>query len=84
MDFIYSKEEAEALLQKLDPAIDTILIDGGLWTPDGDAPRWSPYADAALAVCGQDKAEFEKTDRMMEDLEKGSAFFAGGVLNGFV
>ncbi len=76
-------EDAKKVLELAGKLVDVILIDGCVWTRSGDDRIWREAADASLAVCRQDKADFYVIDRMMTDLQENDPAFLGCVLYGF-
>ena len=82
-DFSDSFKVVEEKLEEAGELADIVLIDGGAWTGSGDCLIWKEAADTSLAVCRQDKADFDAMDRMMTDLKENDPDFLGCVLNGF-
>ena len=76
-------EDVGKILKQAEKLVDVILIDGCVWTRSGDDRIWREAADASLAVCRQDKADFYEIDRMMTDLLDNDPGFLGCVLYGF-
>ena len=79
----YTAEDVRNKLEQAAKLMDVILIDGCIWTRSGDDRIWREAADASLAVCRQDKADFFAIDRMMTDLRENDPGFLGCVLYGF-
>lgn len=82
-DFSDAVKVAEEKLEESGELADIVLIDGGVWTGSGDSLIWKEAADMSLAVCRQDKADFDAIDRMMTDLKENDPGFLGCILNGF-
>ncbi len=76
-------EDIKRILEQAEGCFDVILIDGCVWTGSGDDRIWKDAADASLAVCRQDKADFYAIDRMMGDLRESDPVCLGCVLYGF-
>ena len=76
-------EDAKKILTQAEKLADVILVDGCVWTEFGDGQIWREAADTSLAVCGQDKADFNAIDRMMTNLQDDDPAFLGCILNGF-
>ena len=71
------------ILEQAKKLYDVILVDGCSWSASGDDRIWRETADASLAVCRQDQADFQAIDRMMADLRENDPDFLGCVLYGF-
>lgn len=83
-DFVpYTAGAVSKILKQAEGYFGVILIDGGVWTGPEEDQIWKEAADASLAVCSQDKAEFSAIDRMMTSLWEGNPWFLGCVLYGF-
>ena len=79
----YMAEIVRRILEQAKKLFDVILVDGCIWSVSEDDQIWREAADASLAVCRQDKADFFAIDRMMTDLRENDPGFLGCVLYGF-
>ena len=82
-EFHYTVQDVENLIARAEKLADVILVDGRIWNGSRDELIWRKAADATLAVCGQDKADFYAIDHMMTDLREDDPEFLGCVLYGF-
>jgi Mrp family chromosome partitioning ATPase len=71
------------ILEHAKKIYDVILIDGCSWSASEHDRIWRETADASLAVCRQDQADFQAIDQMMTDLRENDPDFLGCVLYGF-
>ena len=82
-DFSDTVKDVEKKLEEAKELADIVIVDGCAWAGSGDVRIWKEAADTTLAVCRQDKADFDAIDRMMADLQGNGPEFLGCVLNGF-
>ena len=82
-DRLYSIDDVMRMLLNCQEDADVVLINGAALYPSFDVQIWHEAADASIALCRQDDADFFKVDRMLSDLQKGNTCFAGCVLYGF-
>ena len=80
---LYSSDDFRNLLCNCLKYADIVLIDGVTCYPSHYAQIWLNAADASLALLRQDDAGFFKVDKILSDLQKRDAYFAGCVLLGF-
>ncbi len=82
-DFHNIAADVESIFKKAETFADVILVEGCVWTGAAEEQIWKEAADTALAVCRQDKADFNAIDKMMTDLQETNSRFLGCVLYGF-
>ena len=84
-DFSHIADEVENKfdLELLEYISDVVLVDGHIWTGSRDERIWKEAAGTSLAICRQDKADFNAVERMMMDLQENNSEFLGCVLYGF-
>lgn len=82
-DIPYSIDDVRRVLSDCLEQADIVLVNGTAWYPSHNAQIWHEAADASIALCRQDDAEFFKVDKMLRGLQKGDTYFAGCVLLGF-
>lgn len=75
--------DVERILQQAETIADVILVDGCIWTGLKEERMLRETADTSLAICMQDKADFNTVDQMITDLQENDPGFLGCVLNGF-
>ena len=82
-DVSYSIDDVRRVLTECLAHASIILVNAAAWYPSYDAQIWHEAADASVALCVQEDADFFKVDKMLSDLQKGNTYFAGCVLFGF-
>ena len=76
-DDLYSIDNVKRLLSNCLEYADIVLVNGAGWYPSHDAQIWHEAADASIALCQQEDADFFKVDKLLSDLQKGSGKPAG-------
>ena len=82
-EILYSADDARRVLTDCLGYADLVLVDGAGRHSSHYAHIWEEAADASIALCRQDDADFFNVDQMLNDLQKGDTYFAGCVLLGF-
>lgn len=82
-DFHDTAKDVENILEQTEKLADVVLVDGGVWNGSRDAWIWKEAADASLAICRQDVADFYAIDQMMTELQENRSDFLGCILYGF-
>ena len=82
-DFHDTAKDVEKILEQAEKLADVVLVDGGVWNGSRDAWIWKEAADASLAICRQDVADFYAIDQMMTELQENRSDFLGCILYGF-
>lgn len=82
-DISYSIDDVRRVLADCHEQGDIVLVKSAEWYPSHFAKIWKEAADASLALCKQEDADFFKVDEMLSELQKGDTYFAGCILLGF-
>ncbi len=82
-DFHDTAKDVEKILEQTEEHADIVLVDGGIWNGSRDEWIWKEAADASLAICRQDIANFYAIDQMMTELQENQSDFLGCILYGF-
>lgn len=79
----YMTKDVKKILEQAEKLVDVILVDGCIWTGSREERIWKEATNTTLAVCRQDKADFNEIDQMMTDFQENNTGFLGCVLYGF-